>query len=458
MDSPASSAQGDKRPGSRTVRPFDITPRMVIALAVPMTLAYMTTPLLGVVDTAVVGRLGDPAMIGGLAVGAVLVDLLFATFNFQRSGTTGLTAQAVGAGNEKEMQAILVRALLLAAFAGIGMIVLSLPILKVGLWFMAPGEGVAEATADYFLIRMLSGPFALANYAILGWLIGLGRTGLGLALQTLLNGGNIVLSILLGLWLDYGIAGVAWATVIAEALACVVGLVVCRSLMDPALRPSRARIAERAAWKRLVNLNADIMVRSFALLFAFAFFTAQGARFGEVTLAANAVLMHFFLVGGYFLDGLATAAEQIVGRALGAHYRAAFLRGVKLTLAINIVLAVVLTLVYLVFGNGLVALMTTVEPVRTEAAHYLVFAALTPLTGVLAFQMDGVYIGATWSRVMSTMMLVSIAAYLIGWWLMAEPLANTGLWLALHIFLLTRGITLSAMLGFKLRQAFPHNA
>ena len=438
------------------VRPFDITPRMVVALAVPMTLAYMTTPLLGVVDTAVVGRLGDAALIGGLAVGAVLVDLLFTTFNFQRSGTTGLTAQAVGAGNEKETQAILIRALLLALVAGVGMIALSLPILKLGLWFMAPGEDVARATGDYFTIRMLSAPFALVNYAILGWLVGLGRTGLALAIQAFLNGTNIVLSIALGLWLDYGIAGVAWATVIAEALACVVGLAVCRMMMDPTVRPSRARLAEGAAWKRLFNLNSDIMVRSFVLFFAFAFFTAQGARFGEVTLAANAILMHFFIVGGYFLDGLATAAEQIVGRALGANYRAGFVRGVKLTLAINVVLALTLSLVYFIFGNALIALLTTTESVRAEAALYLVFAALTPLSGVLAFQMDGVYIGATWSRVMSTMMLVSIAAYLVVWWLLAEPLGNTGLWLALHIFLLTRGVTLSAMLGPKLRQAFPH--
>ena len=337
------------------------------------------------------------------------------------------------------------------------MIALSLPILKAGLWFMAPGEGVARATGTYFTIRMFSAPFALANYAILGWLIGLGRTGLGLAIQTLLNGSNIALSFVLGLWFGYGIAGVAWATVIAEALACGIGLLLCRSLMDPTVRPSLASIVGRAAWKRLVHLNSDIMVRSFTLIFAFAFFTAQGARFGEVTLAANAILMHFYIVGGYLLDGMATAAEQIVGRALGANYRAGFVRGVKLTLLVNMGLAVVVTLVYLAFGSPLVAILTTSADVRAEAALYLMFAALTPLTGVLAFQMDGVYIGATWSRVMSTMMLVSTTAYLVGWWLMAEQLGNIGLWLALHIFLLTRGITLSAMFGPKLRTAFPQS-
>lgn len=445
-------------PGAPAVRPFDVTIRMVAALAVPMTLAYLTTPILGVVDTAVVGRLGDPALIGGLAVGAILVDLLFTTFNFQRSGTTGLTAQAAGAGEEAEKQAILLRALLLALVAGIAMIAVSPVLLRIGLWFMAPGAGVADATSGYFVIRMLSAPFALANYAILGWLIGLGRTGLGLAIQILLNGTNIGLSIVLGLWLGYGIEGVAWATVIAELVASVVGLLLCRALMDVRHRPSRARIAHRSAWKRLFNLNGDIMVRSFVLLFAFAFFTAQGARFGEVTLAANAVLMHFFIVGGYFLDGLATAAEQIVGRALGARYRDGFVRGLRLTLAMNAGMAAVLTAIYLFAGELLIAVMTTVESVRTEAATYLPFAALTPLTGVLAFQMDGVYIGATWSREMSRMMVVSIVVYLASWWLLRDSLGNTGLWLALHAFLICRGITLGLMLGPKMRRAFPRAA
>jgi len=442
----------DDRPAARS---FDIDLWLVARIAVPMTLAYLTTPILGVVDTAVVGRMGDAAMIGGLAVGAILVDLIFSTFNFQRAGTTGLTAQALGAGDETEKQAILFRALILALGAGLLVIAASPLILAIGLHFMDPGEAVAAATSQYLVVRLLSAPFALANYAVLGWLIGLGRTGTGLALQLLLNGVNIVLSIALGLWLGYGIAGVAWATVIAEAVACVAGLFVCRALIDRKFLPTRAMLARLAAWKRLVNLNADIMVRSFVLIFAFAFFTAQGARHGEVTLAANAVLMHFFIVGGYFLDGLATAAEQIVGRAVGGRYRAGFVRAVWLTTAVNLGLSVLLAALFLVAGQALVALMTTVESVRAEANVYLWLAALTPLTGVIAFQMDGVYIGATWSRAMSAMMLVSIGVYLAAWWLLAPPFGNTGLWLALHAFLLCRGLTLGLILPLKLRDTFP---
>jgi putative MATE family efflux protein len=435
-------------------RSFTITHRTVFAIAAPMTLAYLTTPLLGLVDTAVAGRLGDPALIGGLAVGAVIVDLVFTTFNFQRSGTTGLAAQATGAGNEREKQAILLRALLLAVVIGLAAIVASPLVIYVALALMAPSPEVAAATREYFLIRMLGAPFALANYAVLGWLVGLGRPSLALALQILINGVNIVLSILLGLVLGWGIAGIATGTVIAEITAVLVAAPLCLQLVDRDQRPSRAALLDPAALRRLVSLNGDIMVRSFVLLFAFAFFTAQGSRQGEVTLAANAVLMHFFLVGGYFLDGLATAAEQLVGRAVGAKFREGFARALRLTTFWNLLMAGALSLVFLVAGTALIDLVTTLPEVREEARRYLWLAALTPLTGVVAFQMDGVYIGATWSRDMSRMMLLSFAAYIAAWAVLTPALGNVGLWLSLHVFLLCRGITLSALIPSRARRTF----
>lgn len=441
-------------PSASIVRPFEVTHKMVVGLALPMTLAYLTTPLLGIVDTAVVGRLGEAALIGGLAVGAILIDVIFTTFNFLRAGTTALTAQAVGAEDEKEKQAALFRALLIA-FGGGGLVILLMPLLlATGLYLMAPGEAVAEATKAYFYIRMAGAPLALANYALLGWLIGLGRSGLGLMLQFVLNGTNIGLSILLGLHLGYGLAGVALATIISEAVALLVGAALCWHLLDPVQRPSRRRILDRAALIRFANLNADIMLRSFTLLFTFAFFTAQGARFGETTLAANAILMNFFLISGYFLDGLATAAEQIVGRAVGARYRPGFWRGVKLTMFWNALMALCLTACFWFAGRWLIDLITTLEPVREEAYRYLVFAALTALTGVLAFQMDGVFIGATWSREMSAMMILSALMFLLAWWLL-KPFGNSGLWIALHVFLLGRGLSLSLRLSAKARQTFP---
>ncbi len=435
-------------------RPFVVDNKMVVALAVPMTLAYLTTPLLGLVDTAVVGRLGNAALIGGLAVGAIIVDILFSTFNFLRSGTTGLTAQAVGRGDEKEKQAILARALLIACGSGLLMLAFTPFVLWAGLYLMAPGETISEATSRYFPIRMWGAPAALANYAILGWLIGLGRSGLGLMVQIVLNGSNMALSVLFALVLGYGIEGIAIATVLSEIIALLLGAVICWRLLDPALRPSRQRIFDRQSMWRFANLNADIMLRSFVLLFAFAYFTSQSSGFGETTLAANAILMNFFLISGYFLDGLATAAEQIVGRAIGANYRPAFWKGVRLTLFWNVVLASILFLLLWLAGHYLIDTITTLEVVRIEARQFLFFAALTALSGVLAFQMDGIFIGATWSREMSLMMVLSLVVYLLAWQLL-QPLGNTGLWLSLHVFLIARGISLSVRLPIRARAQFP---
>ncbi|AKH38873.1 MULTISPECIES: MATE family efflux transporter [Nitrosomonas] len=435
------------------IRPFIVTHHLVFTLAAPMTLAYLTTPLLGVVDTAVVGRLGEAFMIGGLAVGAILVDVIFTTFNFLRSGTTGLTAQAYGREDETEIQATLLRSLIIGVASGIILLMLTPLLLSLGLYLMEPSETVAIATQQYVLIRMLGAPVTLGNYALLGWFIGLGRTRTGLLLQIALNGSNIILSIFLGLHLSLGIKGVAAATVISELLAFLLGLLICYPSLKCSTRPSWQRLLDRAALWRFANLNLDIMLRSFALLFAFAFFTTQGAYLGEQTLAANAVLMNFFMLASYFLDGLTSAAEQLAGRAIGANYRDGFMRSLKLTLGWNTVMASLLAMMLWFLGEPMIALITTLESVQTEAAQYLLLVALLPLTGVLAFQMDGIFIGATWSRDMSLMMLVSLGVYLATWWWLRD-LANNGLWLALHVFLLVRGLTLSARLPVRIRQTF----
>jgi MATE family multidrug resistance protein len=392
----------------------------------------------------VVGQFGDAALLGGIAVGALIFDVLFSTLNFLRTGTTGLTAQAVGAGDERRQGATLWQALLIAVALGLAMILLQVPLLAAGLLLVDPSAAVAEATTAYFAIRILSAPFALANYAFLGWVLGHGRAGLGLALQVLLNGINVILSIALGLGLGWGIAGVAWGTVVGEVVAAVAGAAVAARLGGPTLRSALPLMLERTGFRRMIAVNRDIMVRSFALLIAFAIFTRLGARFGDVTLAANAVLMNFFLIGGYFLDGFATAAEQLVGKAVGAGRRRPFTDAIRLTLIWGFVFAGIASLALLVFGDAIIAVMTTSPEVREEAAAYLVWAAATPLAGVLAFQMDGVFIGATWSREMRNMMLASLAVYFVALVAAVPVLGNHGLWLALIVFLGIRGLTLAA--------------
>jgi MATE family multidrug resistance protein len=437
-----------------TSRPFDVTHRSVLAIAVPMTFAFLTTPLLGLTDLAVVGQFGDAAMIGGLAVGAIVFDFVFAMFYFLRLSTTGLVAQALGRDDRYEEQAVFWRAMLIAAGGGLAILLLSPAIAAAGLWLMAPDGAVAEAARSYIALRILAAPFTLANYVLLGVLLGRGESLRGLLLQILINVTNIVFSILFGLWLGYGLEGVAIGTVIGEVIGAVAGTILIVRRFDPAGRPTMQAILDRAALARLVGLNRDIFIRTVALMTAFALFTRTGAQFGAVTLAANAILMNFFLIGSYFLDGLATAAEQIVGRAIGANFRPAFSRGVRLTVLWGFVMAAIFAFVTALGGGPLIDFMTTASDVREEARTYLVWAALSVLTGVLAFQMDGVFIGATWSREMRDMGLVGFVFFLALLWLVVPSTGNTGLWIAFNAFLVARGILLLAILGRKADATF----
>jgi len=438
-------------------RAFEVTHRSVVAIAWPMTLAFISTPMLGLVDTAVVGQLDNAALLGGLAVGAILFDVIFTTFNFLRASTTGLVAQALGAGNEGEQRATFYRSAILSVLGGVLVLVAAPLVLWVGLYFMDVPAAVEKAVRDYFSIRVLAAPFTLMNYSVLGLYLGLGRARTGLALQFLLNGLNIMASLWLGLHLGWGLQGVAWATVFAEGVTTVVGLLLVRNVWAnvssvwPFLR-------NQGEWLRMFSLNRDIMIRSFLLLFAFAHFAAQGARFGEVTLAANAVLMNFFMISGFFLDGVATAAETLVGRAVGAKYRPAFERSVRLTIFWGFILAGLATVAFFLLGPTMIDVLTVNEVIRSEAKVYLPWAALTALAGVIAFQMDGVYIGATWSREMRNMMVLSFIAYLVVYWAVVDQLGNHGLWLALEIFLGMRGLSLFMQLPAKANEVFAVSA
>lgn len=435
-------------------RAYPVTSRLVFSIALPMTLAHLATPLLGLVDTAVVGRLGDAAALGGLAAGAVVFDLVFASFNFLRTGTTGLVAQALGRGDRDEERAVLYRAGAVAIAFGLVLIALSVPIAAAGRAFMGGGEAVGEALTAYLAIRMYSAPAALLNYALLGYLVGRGRAGAGLAVQILLAGANIPLSILLGLVWGYGLAGVAVATVIAELLAAAAAAAIV--LAEPRVRVGlrQAVLAGRPVWLGLFSLNRNIILRTFLLLAAFALFTRAGARQGETVLAANAVLMNFFLVGAYFLDGLASAAEQLCGRAVGAGDRVAFRRSLSLITLWSGLMAAIATLLLWSGGHALVGLISTAPEVRALASAFLPWAALTAVSGVLAFVLDGAYLGATWSRDLRNMMILSFAAYGAALWTFPVLWGNHGLWAALHVFLIVRGVTLLARLPARLRESF----
>lgn len=413
--------------------------RRVFAIAGPAMLANLTTPLLGIVSTAAVGQLGDPHLLGGVALASVAFDCIFWLFGFLRMATVAFTAQALGAGQRDEVHAVLMRALLLGCVIGLALIALQAPLAAGIFTLMGGSAAVTDAARTYFFIRLFSAPFMLGNYVIVGWLIGQARTGVALALQVAINLINMALTATLVLALNKGIAGAAIAAVVAEGIGFAAGLIVAWRMLDGRVAISRRRLFDPASLKRLFAVNRDIMIRTAALIAAFLFFTAQGARSGDLTLAANAVLYNFLMIGSFFLDGLATAAEQLCGQSFGARDRAQFARAVRLVIGWSAVFGIAVSLAFLASGGLLIDAITTSPEVRIAARDYLVPAALAPACGVLAYCFDGIYVGASWARDMRNLMLVALVIYIAAFAALT-PLGNTGLWLAFLVFLLARGM------------------
>ena len=439
---------------SSPVRPFEVTHRSVLAIAVPMTLGFVTTPLLGLTDTAVVGRSGSAEALAGLAIAAALFDLLFASLNFLRASTTALVAQAQGRGETTELFAVFWRSIALSLGFGLVILIAAPLIIHGGPAMMGATGDVQTAAATYIGIRILSAPITLSNFTLLGFVLGRGLGSVGLALQILLNGINIAMSILLGITFGYGIAGVAWGTVLGETVAMLAGFGFVFWRYGAATMPRIAMLTDGVKLMALFRLNRDILIRTFSLITAFTVMTRLGAGFGAVTLAANAVLMNFFMIASFYLDGMATAAEQIVGEAVGARFRLAFVKAVRLTGLWSFGLAVASLGFFLAFGDAIVGFITTAGDVRAMAEIYLPYAALTALTGALAFQMDGVFIGATWSTEMRNMMILALLGYLASVAALVPLFGNHGLWIALNVFLALRGLLLLSRLKAKTDQTF----
>jgi multidrug resistance protein, MATE family len=424
----------------------DVTSRDVLAIAIPMIVSNATVPLVGIADTAVVGQLNDPALIGGVALGSTVFSMLFWAFGFLRMGTTGLTAQAAGAGNRAEIAANLYRPLLIALGGGALLFLLHVPAILLALRLIGGSSEVQTATAAYFGIRILSAPATLANYALVGWFIGLARANLALVLQLFQNAINIVLAIVFVLFAGKGVQGAAMAAVCAEYAALAVGLVIAASLLR-GTRGMRIRIFERQAFTRLIAVNADIMIRTICLMFVFTFFAAQGAKLGDVALAANSVLRNLSDLSAFVLDGFAFAAEALVGQAVGAASLRRFRQAVLLSSVWAGILAVVVAAVFWAGGLALIQVMTAEPSVREAAYTFLPWAVLTPVAGVACFQLDGIFIGATRTADMRNMMILSLAVFLAAWAVLTPAFGNHGLWASLMVFYAAR----AASLGLRYR-------
>jgi multidrug resistance protein, MATE family len=428
--------------GSVTTDTTPLTHRTVLSIAVPIMISNVSTPLLGVVNTAIMGRFPSPLYIGAVAAGALIVTFVFWGFGFLRMGTTGLTAQAFGAGDNDELAAGLGRALLIALAAGAGLILCQWRIRELAFSLLGATPTAEKLARTYFNVRIWCAPATLANYALLGWFIGLGKARVALTLQLILNVTNILLDATLVLELGWGVSGVAAGTVLAEYVTAGVGLAMAfKQAQRFGAHWSLARVLSPEQLRRAFFVNRDIMIRSLALLAVFGWMVSQGARQGNAILAGNSILLQFIEVCAFFLDGVAFATESLVGRAVGAGQRAALMAAAKLTTVWAAGIAALLTSLLFVFGPQLVDALTVDVTARDAAKSYLFWAAAAPLLGVWAFQLDGIFIGATRTADMRNAMLASLAIYFLAWWLLL-PFGNVGLWAAFYVHYLARAATL----------------
>lgn len=421
----------------------------IFQLAWPIMLSNSSTPLLGLADTAVIGRSGSAAALGAIALGAMLFNLLYWSFGFLRMGTTGFTARASGAGDEAEVRAAIMRAVVLASVLGGVLLLLQWPLIQLALTLFGASDEVEALTGQYFQLRIWGAPAALAIYALMGLFIGLGHTRLILTVQLTLNGLNIVLDVLLaGVW-GWGVSGIAAGTAIAEWVTLLLAAWL-------ALRLLRQRHGDNEpflVWKRMLDrsgfvetlaANRDIMLRTLLMLFAFAWFTNQGAVFGDVTLAANHILLQFISFSAFFLDGYAHAVEPLVGRAAGAGRVIDLQWAARRSTHLAAATAVVLATAIIFLGDGIIAMLTAIEAVRAQAMLYLPLAALYVLLSFAAFQLDGIFIGTGRSRAMRNASFLSVAGFLALAALLSPVFGNAGLWAAFIGYVILRAITLAA--------------
>ena len=391
----------------------NITNKRVLAIAIPIVLSNITVPILGVVDTAVVGQLGKAAPVAAVGVGAIIITTFYWLFGFLRMGTTGLVAQAVGSEDESEVRSYLLRALFLGFSAGLLIFLLRNALADFGFWLSPASIEVEELAKKYISIRVWSAPAAISLYGIVGWLIALERTKSVLVVQLFMNGVNVLLDIWFVLGLNWGIEGVAVATAIAEVSALILGLFLCYDRFKDNSWPSFQAIFSTERLKNMLSINLDIFFRSIMLQAISVSFLLYGGKFGDVKLAANQILLQFLHVAAHGLDGFAFAAETLVGQAFGRKDRTILRKSVKVTSKLAFLLCCTMAIIFFFIGSSLIDVMTTAEDVRSEAKGYIIFIVLVPILGASAYMLDGIFVGAMKTKDMRNMMFISVIFYFI---------------------------------------------
>lgn len=427
--------------------------RQMWHIALPAIVTNISVPMLGLVDSFIMGHLPDPRYLGAIALGAMMISLLYNSVNFLRMATTGFTAQAYGGlsqgAEEGDITKIYLRASLLAMVIGLSFIAIQIPVADITFFLTSADEGVEKLARRYFLIRIWGAPFACLNFVAVGWLLGLHKARAALWIQLVMNISNILLNFLFVYGLGMDVDGVALGTVLAEGLAAILAfrLVLChnRAFSGLALwsREARHDLFNRREFARLFALNRDIFIRTACLTGSMAAFTILGANMGTTLLAANAILMNLQMVTSYGLDGFAQAAEVMVGKQIGRRSAAGLRKAVLLSGKWALITAILFSLIYWLFGEIFIDALTNIPEVRTTAEHYIIWVIVLPLVSVWSFHLDGIFIGATAGKYMRSGMIISTIIYAASLVVSLPLWHNHGLWLSYSIFMATRALTLA---------------
>ena len=422
---------------------YGITHRRVLSIALPIVISNATVPILGAVDTGVIGQLGGAAPIGAVGIGAIILGALYWIFGFLRMGTVGLTSQALGGGDAQEVRALFFRSAGIGLLAGLGFITFQIPIFAAAFW-IAPASAEVESLArTYMSIRVWSAPAAIAIYGLSGWLIAQERTRAVLMIQLFMNVTNIILDFWFVLGLGLGVEGVAVATLIAEWGGLALGLYLCRQVFRGLALSLWQQIVNRRRVTYMMQVNCDILIRSVLLQAGFVSFLFFGAELGDVTLAANQVLLQFVYLASYAMDGFVFAAESLVGQAMGARAVAQLRRGASVTAVWAFGSAFVLAAGFWIVGPFVIDVMAKDPAVQQAARAYLPHMVAAPLLGALAWMLDGVFIGATRTKDMRNMMILSFLGFCALVLLLLPNFGNHGLWMAMNGFFILRGVSLA---------------
>ncbi|WP_445489278.1 MATE family efflux transporter [Niallia sp. 03133] len=421
--------------------------RYYLSLALPLTFATITVPLLGAVDTAVVGQLPNPSYIGGVAVGTIIFNTMYWLFGFLRVSTSGFAAQAHGAKDELQSTMAFIRPLCLAILIGLFFILVQKPLLQVSLHFLGVDGQVKDICTEYYQIRIWGAPFALMNYVVLGWLLGMAQIKETVIIQLLMNILNIFLAVLLVLFFHLNAAGVAFATLLAEIFAFCLGVFILvknhKAHFHFSWKELLVHLSDREPLKKMFTVNRDLFIRTICLLAVFNIFTAKGASFGELILAANAILIQIHYIMAYFYDGLANASSILTGKAVGERNKGLYKETVKISFQWSFLFSAAIALLFLIGRNTIIPIFTVVDEVIIIVHQYEWWLVLFPLCACVGLVLYGVFTGATEAGLVRNSMIGSVLIFLAVFFPATQFWGNHGLWFSFITFSLFRSVLLA---------------